>query len=497
MWRINPFFVAMAAFASGFIPFAVALQFSGIGDVAYYMPKGPGVVCDAAAIDAGQCLIKQVGYLYAINWWAALMVLLPFAMFFAFASIQSTDAVFDRMLTDKMFATPDWSARVADIAPTLRKLWRMVFFIAVPLVLAIFAIAARDWYCVVYWPLKLGVPFGDVLGDGVREALVPRALLDQLQGAGCYMPKGHENDWSVSATFGDIPGLAPLAAGTSKPSVEFAMIFSAYNYILMAIWTGLLFAYFGYVLALTTVVYNINNGRYGYQLVLNLNSGDERKRRGFERLEDIFKPCIFTAMIAFILAFLMRMQNVFLRNTEYESIYALMFEDIKASIEKLFAFDPDRLTVWFSEVLQTMRKVLDFGQFSDPQSLLGTPAIMIVLGLVAASLGYILRKAAEDAKDRVGNALSDLETAPKVTAYYRLSQVEAEKRAKDVEFWPLSWPEFNYAVRMMLMGVVCYVFYRIAFIWIGLAAMRIVQGGVRVRMLPGGRPRTPPTGGPR
>lgn len=480
-WLINPFRIAILAFATGFLPFAVAVQYSSIGDVAYYMPKDRTVICDAAAIAAGNCIAKHVGYLHALNWWPTFLFLMPFGLFFAFESVQNTETVLSRMQAGGMFARRDWAGPISDIGPLLARIWRTFFFIGFPIFLIIVALMARDWSCVVYWPLRLDVALGGVLESPARLALVPPDLLQRLRDAGCAMANAHENDWSVSAAFGSVPLLAPLVEGHDKPDTLFTQIFAAYNYGLMAFWTGVLISYFGYVLALAIVVHDLDHGRYDYQLVLDLNSGDARKRRGFELMESVFRPCVLVTIFAFMMAFFMRIQNVFLRNTEYATIYNLLFVDIPDTFGKFTGFGILQMTGWLNEIQSTLKKFLDFGQFNDPQSLLGAPAILIVLGLVTAALGHILRTAAMGAQSRVLEAMGEKHQAHKVAAYYQLSEAETSARAGDVEWWPLSWPELRYAMRLMISGIFCYVFYRVAFIWMGFVAYRSIQGRWRER----------------
>jgi len=480
-WLTNPFRIAILAFATGFLPFAVAVQYSSIGDVVYYMPKDATVVCDQAAIAAGSCIAKQVGYLHALNWWPTFLLLMPFGLFFAFESVQNTEAAIGQMQASRMFARRDWSGPIADLGPVLGRIWRTFFYIGLPVFLTIIAVMVKDWWCVVYWPLRLDVALGDVIGSSVREALVPAHLMEQLRASGCAMPNAHENDWSVSATFGSIANLAPLAPGYTKPSLLFTQIFSAYNYALMAFWTGVLIAYFGYVLALTIIVYDLDHGRYDFQLVLNLNSADQRKRRGFELLETVFRPCVLVTIFAFMMAFFMRIQNVFLRNTEYPTIYNLLFVDIPDTFGKFTGFGLVSLLELLWDLQKSLQKFLDFGQFADPQSLLGAPAILIVLGLVTAALGHILRTAAMGAQARVQAALAARDGARKVAAYYQLTEEETTARAGDVQWWPLSWPELRYALRLMISGIFCFVFYRVAFIWMGFVAYRSIQGRWRER----------------
>lgn len=482
-WQISPFRIALVAFIAGVVPYFIALQFSSIGSIAYWMPVDGATICDQAAIAAKRCIAKEVGYAHALNWWPPLVLLFPFALFFAFDSVQNTQMVTRQMLADRMFAKTDWSGPVSDLTAITRKLWRTFFWIAVPLFLLICVVTAKDWWCVVHWPLMLETPLGDVV-DTAREKLVPKGFFELLQASGCHDPGGQENDWSVSATFGRIDGLAPLAPRSVAPGWMLNYIFSAYNYVLLILWAGLLLAYFGFVLALAIIVYDINQGRHGFRLVLNLNSADTRNRQGFETLEAIFKPCVYVTILCFVMAFLMRIQNVYLRDTEFGTVYRFLFGDITAAMTKILDIDPSRLLGWFGDLLVALKKFFDFDQFSDPQSLLGAPAILVMLGLVTAALAHILRKAATDAQRRVISGLGSAQSAERVAAYYDLSVDEARERANTVETWPLSWPELNYAIRIMGLGLFCYVFYRVAFVWIGVVAFRSIQGRLSEKSRP-------------
>lgn len=478
-WLISPFKIAFIAFGCGFLPFVLAVQFSSIGDIAYYMPKIPGVVCDDAAVAAGQCIAKQVGYLHALNWWPTQLLLLPFGLFFAFESIQNTKSVLERMSANRMFAERDWSGPAADISPAVRYLWRTFFYVGTLLFVIIVAVFVNDWRCVVYWPIRLDVALGDVIGSKL-EQLVSKDALDQLRNSACYIRNAHENDWSVASAFGSVAGLAPVAEGYDKPGTAFVWFFSSYTYFMMGFWSAVLVAYFGFVMALAMLFYDINRDRFSFQLVPDLNSSDDRERRGFELIEPILRPCIYVTMMAFMMAFMMRIQNIYLRSREHETIYNLLFADIPATFGKISALGLVGAWEHIKDVQKLLSNVtamlVDFGQYADPQSLLGAPAILLVLSLVTAVLSHILRGAASGSQSRILSAIHDRAAAEQVARYYHLSPGDAELRASRMQCWPLSWPQFGYAVRLMLSGLFCYVFYRIAFIWMGYVALRSIQG---------------------
>ena len=48
--------------------------------------------------------------------------------------------------------------------------------------------------------------------------------------------------------------------------------------------------------------------------------------------------------------------------------------------------------------------------------------------------------------------------------------------AHDERDWPLSWPRLRQSVRMLLSGIFCFIFYRLALLWVGYVAVRAIQG---------------------
>ncbi len=475
-WHVDPFRAALIVFMLGLLPFIAATQFSTLGDIAYLMPTDGNTVCGPGGPTQVKCIVKQVGYVYAINWWPALMLLFPFTVFFSLVSIQSARSVFERLAASRMLVRPDWSSPVEDVGPILDRLWRNFLFLGVPLFLIVAAVMVRDWWCVVHLPLELEVALGGVQHSITRMELVPQLILEQFRSSGCSLT-GQENDWSIAASFGNVAGLAALAPDTVKPSLAFNYVFSAYNYALLSLLSGLLFAYFGFVLALTITIYELNQGRFGVQLVLDLNSSDPRKRFGFEYLEPIFAPCVFITVIAFVMGFLMRIQNVYLRDVEFGNVFDFVFLDISSALGRIPDFSIPDLTDWLFNLIAKLKKYFAFDQFSDPQSLLGTPAILIMLSIVSATLGYVLRSTADESQKRVLAALNaSAEQGRRVSSYFGLSIEEVRSRAASLQPWPLSWPDLRFAVRMLLVGVICYVFYRVAFVWIGIVAAQAIHG---------------------
>lgn len=473
LWGLNPYLVASVVSLLGIIPFLLVVQGDGPGSITYYMSKAPEAVCDAPAYDAGKCFVKQVGYLYALNWWPALIALFPLALFFAFESVQNTVQVTRRMIKEKMLAAVDWSGAADNIDEVIVGVWKRFAIAGLIIFVLVFFLMYNDWSAVVDCPYKVNTPLGSVTDRILRDRGM-QDVLDQLTNAGCATGDNQENDWSVSAVFNRDFGpraLAVIEQGHpwAKLSNE---IFSAYNYFIAAIWTGGLLAYYSFIVVIALAVVRLNQGERGPVLVLNLKSEDPRKRRGFEDLEPILAPSIYVTIIAFMMAFMMRVQNVYLRDRSAGDIFQFLFGDVSDSVSQMLKGEFKR---------EIIIKLLNYDELSDPQSLMGAPAILIVFSLSGVVLAYVLRYAAMSAQTRTLKALEDETTAKQVAAYYGLEPDEALKRARDIQTWPLSWPELRRGLAMLGLGVFCYIFYKFAIAWVLVVAIqslrRYVSGG--------------------
>jgi len=466
-WMTNPLTVFGMLFLLGVIPTIYAVLASSIGDVVYYMPAADGVtVCNAEAIKAGDCIEKQVGYAYAINWWPALVILMPLALFFAFDSIQSMQRVFVDMCEQRMFCDLEWGGvesegLVTALKLVVRQIWT-AFAISGGLVCALIGVAIfLDWYCVVHMPLWLNRPLA-----GLSENL--------LTGV-CSNAKAQENDWSIAATFVQ-GGTASIASKTTPPGWIANYAFSAYVYLLLLIELCILLAYFCFIFALSFSIYNINKQKFNLRIIPNLLSSDGLKRMGFESFEPVFRPCVYATIISFLMAFSMRIQNEYLRRDDYGIIYDFLFEDIAAALKSLTEFSiSDPMSAIFGS-LENARKIFDVGLLEDPNSLIGGPLVIVVFALVSVALGVVLRDAAREAKRSVIKALAIPETANKVTDFYGMSAEDIQEKLMTIQYWPLSWPRLRQSIRMLSVGRLCFIFYRIAFIWMGYVAVRWIQG---------------------
>lgn len=483
-WSVNPFLVLGVAMMLGILPLLTVLFAAGnIGDVAYYMATekhadGTPIACTDAAIAAGKCVVKQVGYAYAINWWPALSVLLPVALFFAFASVQNMQATFRKLRERRMFSDSQWRAEGSpDVDRELKRVVRQIWtvFAGAAFVISVFVGLAIvfDWLCVVHLPLAEMVPL----------ASVPNHPLEGFFAEVCSKKSAFENDWSIAATF-TADGPARLAPGYSAPGQTWSYIFSAYVYFLLLVETIIVLSYFAFVFALSLAIYNMQMRRSGVIIVPDLKSRDGKRRMGFENFEQVFAPCIYVVIASFVMAFCMRIQNEYLRDVQFENIYLFIIQDISRAADSFVEVLLPAILEWeFAKMLDavfafgdTIISAIDVGAFADPNSQAATPAVLIVFALVSVALGFVLRDSARHAKDYVVSALRDPARAEMAERFYGMSAREIADKVASIEVWPLSWPRLRQSIVLVIFGIVCFIFFRLALIWIGFVIERAVRG---------------------
>lgn len=460
-WRINPFVVLGISFVLGAVPLILAAFVLPVGDVNYYMPISPGVdaeslSCDKGSVENGDCAIKkQVGYAYAINWWPTLAILMPFALFFAFTSVQSMQRVFARMLEQRMFCSRDWSfsteelpgSTLSGLKRLVRHLWMAFAISGFFIMVIVTGTVAVDWYCVVRAPLE----FGDLLTEIAADE---RPVV-------CQNVSGQEIDWSISAIFGEANSIQ-LPPDENIPDKKTNLYFSTYVYSLLLVEMNIVLVYFCFIFALALSVYRLRLGHFGIRVVPNLKSGDPLNRKGFENFEPVLQPCIFVTILSFIMAFLMRIQNEYLRSEEPGNIFRFMFSAV-----------PDAVSA--DGAINSVAELVDIGKLADPNSQVGGPAIIIVFALVSIALAFILRRAARDSADDVYHALENEKVQQKVVALYADDEMAVKSALGEISVWPLSWPRLRQMLFLAAAGIACFFFYKLAFIWIAIVLVRMVQ----------------------
>jgi len=454
IWNVNPFYIAGAAFLLGFLPFLYAIFFSPIGSVIYYKPLSPvdpasPFTCTSEMLKAGECIEKQVGYSLALNWWPILVVLAPLSLFFSYTSIQNTKLLFSRMIRENMLCDHSWQSLAANskehvdsVKGLMKTLWTVFAISSLPIVVIVVLVITVDFHCVVSTPL-------------IEQKLL-YAIPKPDRPVFCKDPSGQEVDWSIAAIISQADGLRG-PENVALPSVSENYLFSAYVYFLLAIELCILLAFFCFIFALSLTTHRLERGAFNLRLVPNLRSNDKQKRMGFENFETVFQPAVFVTILFFIMAFLMRIQNEYLRSGEGKSIFEFLFGDVGNIVSG-------------EGTIKDVQSLFDIGQLADPNSQIAAPTVMIVFALVSVALGFILRHTATASAKAVERGVKD--DASRLETLYGVSKKTILKRLAEIEKWPLAWPKLRQMMIWIAMGIACFFFYKLAFAWIAAFLIR-------------------------
>ncbi|MBM3559112.1 MAG: hypothetical protein FJX53_04350 [Alphaproteobacteria bacterium] len=235
---LDPVMTAYAVAVVGMIAIA-ASEFIGVGRFTAI------VLC--AACDGG-VVEKQVGYIYAVNWSLAFVLLLPAALRFGLAALQEIGHRFRAMALARMFA--DAGFRVMDgsevIAYWHRTVGRLAVFMVV-IAAVVTAYIANDFMTVVAGMEAKGPP--------VRISLDDTAL---------------ENDWSIAA-------LLQAAPGETLPNATATFWFALIVYVLLAVSGSIYgFIFFSFAFGLTSIVNRLSRSDVRPLLLPDLGAEDLR-----------------------------------------------------------------------------------------------------------------------------------------------------------------------------------------------------------------------------
>jgi hypothetical protein len=101
--------------------------------------------------------------------------------------------------------------------------------------------------------------------------------------------------------------------------------------------------------------------------------------------------------------------------------------------------------------------------------------------LVTAALFAVLRIAAAEGRNSLEEGLADQDLRPRIEGFVNLpaATIAANIGHTAMEIWPLHWPRVNAFLGLLMLGIVCFIFYRLALVWVAvqiLALLRIRSG---------------------
>ncbi len=435
-WNTNPAVGAFVGFCAG----ALVLAFAMVADVAF------------VSYETSSDVTKQVGYLAAWNWSFTLTAGFPAFIYIAFSSLRRYRLILSEMTHRQMVASETWGPAHEEFRSVAsNKTYGLALLIGIPLIAVGFFVPAWDWYTVVFAQYA-----------GTTETL---DLNDPI----------YEIDWSVAA----------LHTGNSSPMVNLA--FTIFAYTVLAVNLAFVFAYYAVLIAIAKTMGDISENKFGFRLIPQVKDDDERK--GFQ----LFIPLVISAftatLVAYTFAYLTRLQNLFLRQDEVATIDTLLVGEIAEHVSNMLDFDVDTANLSFAnvgmEVFEKLvvfvtalaREVAEFGEFSDVQSVLISMVIFIVFAVVFVFVLQSIRGAAEHARVNLLDALSDQNQKSGVLGFTSTTEEFAREAVEpaNMDVWPLRNATQGTVLRIMILGLVCFVFYRLAAVWI---AAQVVQVAV-------------------
>ncbi len=473
-------------------------------------------------------LVKSVGYMPALNWSVVLAFLFPITLFFAFRAPRLFQQAISRIHERGMFYV---TRRGGRRPPSLRQLrgevWRLALLIGVPTFILAATTVMLDWRQVVHQPF----------------ACLDPSLASALACEGQPQPPhqsrfANELDWSIAATFTasydehynlGAPEFKNLDSSKTDPISLIASrlnegegnprdlapspltknyFFSLYVYAVLAVFTGLLLAFYGYLLALALVLERYSRGEGLAVVMPDLLSSDPR--RGFQHFWPPLRAVLVATFIAYIMLYLMRIQNLFLREQSYTNIFAFMFDDILnplrdfvSLVHLAFSGQVGELIGGQTSAVSTasdLANVLDPG-LRDPQAYFAVGVLFIGTVVIAILVLIALHDVAARSRDEAIALLDEPASAGSLVDHFkavasRRSQrgqskagegeapsVELEKlraNALTMDTWPLKWPGLGSALRLLAVGILFMIFYRAMLIWLGLSVLALIRGlGVR------------------
>src|SRR4029079_406323 len=113
-------------------------------------------------------------------------------------------------------------------------------------------------------------------------------------------------------------------------------IFSVSVYIMMALETGFILAFYGFLIGVS----------YGRRAISKEKSDlrlppcaiDNDSRRGFEVFEGFYMSVLLATLFGYIASYLMRVQNLFLRTDDYYNLFDMVVGQIGRDVADVFDF---------------------------------------------------------------------------------------------------------------------------------------------------------------
>ena len=378
---------------------------------------------------AGGMLRKEVGFLSALNWSLASVLVVPAVIAFGLYTYRQLPQIFEQLAKRHMVVDESLNAVGA---AALQNQWRRYGHTIAILSAAAFvgAVGYSLWeyyYVVGQHYLRGGFPPDVTLADAYQE-----------------------RDWSVAALLG-----TPEAERISKTANA---LFALIVYVLYAgLTSGFVFSIYVYLVGIVVFVYTLAYREQGLRLIPDLSGGETAydRRAGLQVFEPLVQNALFVTLLSFLMLFLIHLQNVYLR-VAVPSVFDFAFPSLGDSGKGWVGFLESLAgAVTARAGLANLNSALAYG--------FGSFLFLIVLAMLAATL----RLAAQRSRQRLYDALAD-ENAALPAWLAPLGREKCVARLESMSMWPARWPRINQLALASVVAGVCLVFYKLGLVVVAL-----------------------------
>lgn len=386
-------------------------------------------------------LSKDVGFLYALNWSAFGVIVLPIIVYASLQIRKSVPALLHALADRRMLRTANFEPVCATAAidgwlrmrSTLRYVYAGIFVLMALLI-------GVDWWKVVAQPTL----YPDVL----------RAVkMDHPQ---------YEFDWSVCSV---------IDGCTLNRWVNLA--FSLIVYIFMAFF-GTSLGFIAMIGGAVSIFYasGLMPGRDSTWRLAAVPDDPEDERLGFEVFAPIFSWLVGAALAISSGIYLMIVQNAYLRQaSDYndKNVLAFVFKDITSAP----TVENNQTGLWES-ILAWATKMVSF--VSNTNIEFGLLAYMMVVSICVMTSTLVLRLVARDARKfssvHVGRLKAELDNVAGLKAELTVSEDEIRRRLRSMQFWPLRWISLDILLGILFLFSFAIFSYRVIVLILAFLAIR-------------------------
>jgi hypothetical protein len=430
-----PIVILLAAVFMG-AAFVMVAQTIGIGLVPW-IPEGAGRSLPS----------KQVGFVPALNWSLASLILFPMAWaLISHAFSRLTDIRREVVRSQMVVTTAFEPIREDDEAldRLFRDVRRVTWMLIAAVTTLVMVVSLVDFY------------------NGVVKVYLDSSLSGSINkiGPGASVRLDHDfilRDWSIAAFLARSDGVNVDSAANLWFSTAAYLVYPMLG-------AGILFSYFLVLTGFGMLLMPGAAGKYGLMLVPDMASSDAR--RGFEAFSELFAHSVSIMALSFCCAYLMQLQNFYLR-VEAPSLWAFLSPDFGSAWSN---FAAGRTASGLDDLIgNALADGVPHGALLGVVAWFGAAFMPLILLGIAYLL---LRASALRGRRRIlreieHNGMSGL---LKLTD---LPKEEVQRRLGSMRSWPLSWPRLNQMLFWYGALMTGLIFYKLGFLFM-LATLLLV-----------------------